>query len=262
MSQQERRPVRLVWRGPGGENYERLLSQGETRIGRANDNDICLFSDTKASRHHAIVVVQGAAVYVRDLTSLNGTFLNDARLSNDPMALRDRDLLVVGSTQFRIRLPITGQLDRDLDVAALSALDDNDDELDAPMALAGDGGGLDLGPSAQARIYHSGRITVIELGGVIEVASALPLQAAFEEIVAGKPGGILLDLTRTTSIDSAGLGAFVRLTRQCQLLNVSLCLAGVRPAVRSVLAVTRTGSLFWMADTIEAGLKVLKETRQ
>ncbi len=94
MSQQERRFVRLVWRGPGGDNYERLLSQGETRIGRANDNDICLFSDTKASRHHAIIVVQGKAVYVRDLTSLNGTFLNDTRLSIDPMALRDRDMLV------------------------------------------------------------------------------------------------------------------------------------------------------------------------
>ncbi len=262
MSQQERRPVRLVWRGPGGENYERLLSQGETRIGRANDNDICLFSDTKASRHHAIVVVQGTAVYVRDLTSLNGTFLNEARLSIDPMALRDRDLLVVGSTQFRVRLPNAGELDRELDLAALSTLDDGDDELDAPMTLATEGGGLDLGPSAQGRIYQSGRITVIELGGVIEVACALPLQAAFEEIVAGKPGGMLVDLTHTTSIDSAGLGAFVRLTRQCQFSNIHLCLAGVRPAVRSVLAVTRTGSLFWMADTVEAGLKVLKETRQ
>src|SRR3990172_4346685 len=105
MSQQERRLVRLVWRGPGGENYERLLSQGETRIGRANDNDICLFSETKASRHHVIIVVQGTAVYVRDLTSLNGTFLNDTRLSIDPMALRDRDMLVVGSTQLRAQTP-------------------------------------------------------------------------------------------------------------------------------------------------------------
>ena len=263
MSQQERRLVRLVWRGPGGENYERLLSQGETRIGRANDNDICLFSDTKASRHHVIIVVQGTAVYVRDLTSLNGTFLNDTRLSIDPMALRDRDMLVVGSTQFRVRLPNTGELERDLDFAAMSAApDDADDDLDAPMTLATDSGGLDLGPAAQGRIYQSGRITVIELGGVIEVACALPLQAAFEEIVASKPGGVLVDLTHTTSIDSAGLVAFVRLTRQCQFSNIYLCLAGVRPAVRSVLAVTRTGSLFWMADTVEAGLRVLKETRQ
>src|SRR3972149_7305218 len=169
MSQQERRLVRLVWRGPGGGNYERLLSQGETRIGRANDNDICLFSDTKASRHHVIIVVQGTAVYVRDLTSLNGTFLNDTRLSIDPMAVRDRDLLVVGSTQFRVRLPNTGELERDLDFAAMSAApDDRDDDLDAPMTLATDSGGLDLGPEAQGRIYQSGRITVIELGGGIE----------------------------------------------------------------------------------------------
>ncbi len=263
MSQQERRFVRLVWRGPGGENYERLLSQGETRIGRANDNDICLFSDTKASRHHAIIVVQGKAVYVRDLTSLNGTFLNDSRLSIDPMALRDRDMLVVGSTQFRVRLPNTGELERDLDFAAMSAApDDRDDDLDAPMTLATDSGGVDLGPAAKGRIYLNGRITVVELGGIIEIACALPLQAAFEEIVASKPGGILVDLTHTTSIDSAGLGAFVRLTRQCQFFNIHLCLAGVRPAVRSVLAVARTGSLFWMADTVEAGLRVLKETRQ
>lgn len=55
------------------------LPPGAVRIGRANDNDIVI-PEVLASRHHATLVPTPGGTEIRDNRSINGTFVNGARV--------------------------------------------------------------------------------------------------------------------------------------------------------------------------------------
>ena len=70
--------VLVVKRGPNaGSRF--LLDGAITRVGRHPDSDIFL-DDVTVSRRHAEFVRQGRAYVVRDVGSLNGTYLNRERV--------------------------------------------------------------------------------------------------------------------------------------------------------------------------------------
>ena len=64
------------------------------KIGRATDNDIVI-PDVLASRHHATLVPTPAGTEIRDNRSINGTFVNGARV--DSAMLRDGDAVTIGN---------------------------------------------------------------------------------------------------------------------------------------------------------------------
>ena len=66
--------------------------------GRAPENAIVLLDDL-CSRKHAEFFQAERTWMCRDLGSLNGTVVNDARIKNDA-ALHPRDTLKLGQTQF------------------------------------------------------------------------------------------------------------------------------------------------------------------
>jgi hypothetical protein len=73
------------------------LSLAELTIGRASGCHISLPDDTFASTVHARVFQRDGAVYVEDLGSTNGTYLNGLLLAA-PAVLRPGDQLQVGGT--------------------------------------------------------------------------------------------------------------------------------------------------------------------
>lgn len=60
------------------------LTGDEVFVGRVPDNDIQL-DDVTVSRQHAVLVRQGSAWLVRDLGSLNGTYVNNQRVDESPV---------------------------------------------------------------------------------------------------------------------------------------------------------------------------------
>jgi diguanylate cyclase (GGDEF)-like protein len=72
-----------------------ILNTSRTVIGRGNQADIHII-DEGISRRHAEVMQEGDRVFVRDLGSTNGTFLNGHRINEHP--LKDGDKIQVGST--------------------------------------------------------------------------------------------------------------------------------------------------------------------
>jgi len=66
-------------------------------IGRGSDAQLVL-SDPEVSRRHARLETQNGTVFVRDLGSSNGTFLNGRRLSS-AIELREGDEVDVGTTR-------------------------------------------------------------------------------------------------------------------------------------------------------------------
>lgn len=93
----------VVMRGPGqGRMY--LILEGATGIGRAPDNAVVLDArDVRASRHHAVVRVEGSLVVVEDLGSANGTLLDGQPVSK--AELRPGQELCVGDTVFVLTSP-------------------------------------------------------------------------------------------------------------------------------------------------------------
>ena len=71
-------------------------------IGRADSNGICLPDDVAASGVHARIRVADRQVWLEDLGSTNGTYLNGGRVA-DPIPLSVGDRVQVGATVFEAR---------------------------------------------------------------------------------------------------------------------------------------------------------------
>ena len=77
----------VVKRGPNaGSKF--VLDQPLTRVGRHPDSDIFL-DDITVSRRHAEFVQQGEGYLVKDVGSLNGTYLNRERIDEAHLANGD-----------------------------------------------------------------------------------------------------------------------------------------------------------------------------
>jgi hypothetical protein len=81
-----------------GENFE--LNSAQLTIGRGNQNDITISTDEYASARHARFEPRRDGVWVQDLGSTNGTFLNGTRLER-PRRLSRGDVVRVGGTDLR-----------------------------------------------------------------------------------------------------------------------------------------------------------------
>jgi hypothetical protein len=88
------RGATLVIRAGGGRAGETFPLRGDRlTVGRRPDSDIFL-DDVTVSRDHAIIVRRGSDYHLDDCGSLNGTYVNRARIESHKLA--DGDELQVG----------------------------------------------------------------------------------------------------------------------------------------------------------------------
>lgn len=76
------------------------LRDGETSVGRSSASDVVLKSDDYASGRHAKLTRHGGLLYVEDLGSTNGTFVNGSKTVG-ATPVRNGDNVRIGSTTFR-----------------------------------------------------------------------------------------------------------------------------------------------------------------
>ncbi len=76
------------------------LRDGETSVGRSSASNVVLKSDDYASGSHAKLTRHGGLLYVEDLGSTNGTFVNGSKTVG-ATPVRNGDSVRVGSTTFR-----------------------------------------------------------------------------------------------------------------------------------------------------------------
>ncbi|HXM33682.1 MAG TPA: FHA domain-containing protein [Pyrinomonadaceae bacterium] len=70
-------------------------------IGRLVSNDICL-DDPFVSREHCVIRTELEHYMIKDLNSVNGTYVNDERIDVD--SLEDGSLIEIGASLFLFRL--------------------------------------------------------------------------------------------------------------------------------------------------------------
>ena len=81
-----------------GTDFE--LNSAQLTIGRGGQNDIAIDTDEFASARHARFEPRHDGVWVQDLGSTNGTYLNGAKLDH-PRRLTEGDIVRVGETDLR-----------------------------------------------------------------------------------------------------------------------------------------------------------------
>jgi pSer/pThr/pTyr-binding forkhead associated (FHA) protein len=81
-------------------NTERDLDSSPVTIGRAAENDLALDADEFASVEHARIEPRRDGVWLEDLGSTNGTFVNGVKLTQ-PRKLSSGDVIRVGETDLR-----------------------------------------------------------------------------------------------------------------------------------------------------------------
>lgn len=82
-----------------GTTYE---LDGEVTVGRSNGCGIPTTYDSYSSTLHARLYRSGGQIWVEDLGSTNGTYVNSERISQ-PARLAKGDLLQIGATVFEVR---------------------------------------------------------------------------------------------------------------------------------------------------------------
>jgi pSer/pThr/pTyr-binding forkhead associated (FHA) protein len=92
----------IAERGGGLEQGERFDLIGGLSIGRSRDADVQI-EDRYASGIHARIFSRDGRSYVEDMSSTNGTLLNDAELKGEAELL-DGDVVRIGDTEFRFEV--------------------------------------------------------------------------------------------------------------------------------------------------------------
>lgn len=82
---------------------ERELDSTPVTLGRAAENDLVLDDDEFASVKHARIEPRRDGVWLQDLQSTNGTFVNGSKVTR-PWKLSPGDVIRVGETDLRYEL--------------------------------------------------------------------------------------------------------------------------------------------------------------
>ena len=92
--------AKLVIKTPGLPAEIIPLKSGRNRLGRSSENDFQIQHDT-ISRFHCEIEVQVEAMFVRDLDSSNGTFVDEQSVNRAP--LTDGQMLRLGDVSLEVK---------------------------------------------------------------------------------------------------------------------------------------------------------------
>jgi hypothetical protein len=96
---QSQRPLVNAWlvNEDTGQNHQ--LYEGDTRIGRGSNNDLC-FPDRSVSREHVLIREDKGHFFIRDIGSRSGTYVNQKRI-DETYKLAHGDLVEIGDLRLR-----------------------------------------------------------------------------------------------------------------------------------------------------------------
>jgi len=91
--------AKLVVLSPGMTGRTHELKAEKTTIGRVEDNTFPI-AEPSVSSHHCEVLVRGGEVFVRDLNSTNGTFINGEKVTES--VIKTNQILRLGQIELRL----------------------------------------------------------------------------------------------------------------------------------------------------------------
>jgi hypothetical protein len=83
-----------------GQRY--VIDKPNYRMGRNPNNDLCAAADDSVSSNHASLRYENGGLFLYDQGSLNGTFVNEQRVSTSPLIVRRGDRIRMGESVFEV----------------------------------------------------------------------------------------------------------------------------------------------------------------
>jgi FHA domain len=81
-----------------GQQYP--IDKANYRLGRSANHDLCAAADDSVSGNHACLCYENGGLFLYDQNSLNGTFLNEERVTATPVMVRHGDRIRLGESVF------------------------------------------------------------------------------------------------------------------------------------------------------------------
>ena len=98
------------------------------------------------------------------------------------------------------------------------------------------------------------RPNVLPLEGEIDLHVSPAVAASLNTMIRKKPKQLVVDLSRVTYIDSAGLAALIQGMQSVEAYGGKFALAGLQETVRSIFEISRLDQVFRIFPDVDAAL--------
>ena len=98
------------------------------------------------------------------------------------------------------------------------------------------------------------RANVLAIEGDIDLHISPAITESLNEMIKKKPERIVIDLSRATYIDSAGVAAFILAKQEVKEYGGKFFLSGVQETIRLILETSRLDRIFWIFADVDAAL--------
>jgi anti-sigma B factor antagonist len=103
-------------------------------------------------------------------------------------------------------------------------------------------------------VLRQDRPNVQPLEGDIDLHVSPVVTEALNAMIEKKPERIVIDLSRATYIDSAGVAALMLAKQEVEAYGGKFFLSGVQETIRLILETSRLDRIFWIFPDVDAAL--------
>jgi anti-sigma B factor antagonist len=108
--------------------------------------------------------------------------------------------------------------------------------------------------SAAAPVARQHRSNVLPLEGDIDLHVSPAITESLNEMIKNKPERIVIDLSRTTYIDSSGVAALILAMQKVEAYGGEFFLSGLQETIRSIFEISRLDRTFRIFPDVDAAL--------
>jgi len=108
--------------------------------------------------------------------------------------------------------------------------------------------------SPAAPVLHQDRPNVLPLEGDIDLHVSPAVTESLNAMIKKKPERIVIDLSRATYIDSAGIAMLILAMQEVEAYGGKFFLSGVQEPIRSILETSRLDRTFRISPNVDAAL--------
>ena len=109
-------------------------------------------------------------------------------------------------------------------------------------------------PSPATPMLRQDRANVLAIEGDIDLHISPAITEALNAMIKKKPDRIVIDLSRATYIDSAGVAALMLAKQDVEAYGGKFFLSGVQETIRLILETSRLDRIFWIFPDVDAAL--------
>ena len=108
--------------------------------------------------------------------------------------------------------------------------------------------------SSTAPALHQDRANVLAIQGDIDLHISPAITEALNAMIKKTPERIVIDLSRATYIDSAGVAALMLAMEEVKAYGGKFFLSGVQETIRLILETSRLDRIFWIFPDVDVAL--------